>query len=132
MLLTACVIVSVCVCVSHSHLVVHQVQDCLVRDPLQRQADQPIRESLHQLDNRAPTWIQLHRKRDGSERATGTSGPASCVLFYLCDQYDKVFEDLKLLPFQGIMGGQLDPQQVVEGGLQVGCVHRGPAEKPFD
>lgn len=58
MLLTACVIVSVCV--SHSHLVVHQVQDCLVRDPLQRQADQPIRESLHQLDNRAPTWIQLH------------------------------------------------------------------------
>lgn len=48
---------------------------------------------------------------------------------YLCNQSDKVLEDLKLLPLQGIMGSQFDSQQVVEGWLQISCVHLWPAER---
>ncbi len=48
---------------------------------------------------------------------------------YLCNQSDKVLKDLQLLPLQGIMGSQFDSQQVVEGWLQISCVHLRPAER---
>lgn len=61
--LAECVHVRPCVCVSHPHLVVYQVQHGLVGDLWKRQTEQPIRECLHQLHHRTSTWIQLHRWR---------------------------------------------------------------------